>query len=189
MQSSAKTVAEYLASLPDDRRESLQAILEVMRKNVPQGIEEGMQYGMIGFFLPHSLYPAGYHCDPKQPLNFAALASQKNYISIYMMCAYMNPADADWLRDAFAKAGKKLDMGKSCLRFKKFEDIPLDVIGQALRRVKLKSFIAQYEAALGDRKPAKSSKPAATKSAPKVTKKAPPKKSAPKKSAKKAASK
>ena len=152
MKSSAKTVAEYLESLPAERREALQAVRAVILKNLPRGIEEGMQYGMIGYYVPHSLYPAGYHCDPREPLNFAALASQKNYISIYMMCAYMNPDDAEWLRGEFAKAGRKLDMGKSCLRFKKLADIPLAVIGKAFKRTKLKTFIAQYEANLAQRK-------------------------------------
>ena len=152
MQSAAKTVAEYLESLPAERREALQAIRAVILKNLPKGIEEGMQYGMIGYYLPHSLYPAGYHCDPKEPLNFAALASQKNYISIYMMCTYMNPEDAERLRAEFTKAGLKLDMGKSCLRFKKLADIPLSIIGKAFKRTKLKTFIAQYEANLARRK-------------------------------------
>ncbi len=145
MQSKARTVKEYLAGLPDDRREAIEAIRAVVLKNLPRGYEEGMQYGMIGYFVPHSVYPAGYHCDPKQPLPFAGLASQKNHMAIYLMCIYGDPEHATWFRAAWSKTGKKLDMGKSCVRFKKIEDVPLRVIGEAIRRVPAKKFIEQYE--------------------------------------------
>ncbi len=102
MQSKAKTVDQYLAELPDDRREALQAIRAVVLKNLPKGYEEGMQYGMIGYFVPHSVYPAGYHCDPRQPLPFAGLASQKNHISIYLMCIYGDQQHSAWFREAWA---------------------------------------------------------------------------------------
>jgi len=130
MQSKATTVEEYLAELPEDRREALQAIRTVILENLPKGYEEGMQYGMIGYFVPHSVYPPGYHCDPKQPLPFAGLASQKNYMSLYLM--FDSKFEA-WFREAWTKTGKKLDRGKSCVRFKKIEDVPLKVIGQAPR--------------------------------------------------------
>lgn len=145
MRSDASTVDEYLRALPDDRREALQAVRAVILKNLPKGYEEGMQYGMIGYFVPHSIYPPGYHCDPKQPLPFASLASQKNYMSIYLMCTYSNEADAAWFRQAWAKTGKKLDMVKSCMRFKKIEDVALNVVGQAIRRTPVKKHIEYYE--------------------------------------------
>jgi len=153
-------------------------------KNLDKNYQEAMQYGMIGYSVPHSVYPAGYHCDPKQPLPFAAIASQKNYMSVYLMSPYCGCVDdaqhkehTQWFRDAWAKSGKKLDMGKSCIRFTKVEDLALDVIGEAIKRVPAKRFIEGYEAALGDRvkKPAKDKapKPAARKSvAKKTTKKA-----------------
>jgi hypothetical protein len=147
MQSNAKTVDAYLAELPDERREAIESVRRVIRKNLPKGYEEGMQYGMIGYFVPHSLYPAGYHCDPKQPLPFAGLASQKNHMSLYLMCVYGSEEHETWLRTAWAKTGKKLDMGKSCVRFKKVDDIPLNVIGEAVRRVPVKKFIEHYESA------------------------------------------
>jgi hypothetical protein len=106
-----------------------------------------MQYGMIGYYVPHRVYPAGYHCDPKQPLPFAALASQKNYMSLYLMCVYGDSPLAKWFREAWAKSGKKLDMGKACVRFKKLEDLALDVIGEAIRRVPARKYIEFCEGA------------------------------------------
>ena len=148
MQSKATTVAQYLAALPADRREALQAVRLAILDNLPQGYEEGMQYGMIGYFVPHSVYPPGYHCDPRQPLPFAGLASQKNHMAIYLMCIYSDSEQEAWFRKAWAKTGKKLDMGKSCVRFKKIDDVPLKVIGQAIKRVPAKKFIAHYESAI-----------------------------------------
>ncbi len=138
MQSTAKTVDQYLADLPEDRREVLQAIRAVILKNLPKGYEEGMQYGAIGYFVPHTVYPPGYHCDPKQPLPFAGMASQKNHMSISLMCVYSDREHDAWFRAAWVKTGKKLDMGKSCVRFKKIDDVPLQVIGEAIRRVPVK---------------------------------------------------
>ncbi len=151
MQSKASTVEAYLAELPEDRRAALETVRKVIRKNVDKKIEEGMQYGMIGYYIPHSIYPKGYHCDPKQPLPFVALASQKNYMSLYMFCDYVRGdqnEDEAWLRAEWAKTGKKLDMGKSCIRFKRLDDLALDVVGQALKRIPMKAHIAQYEANL-----------------------------------------
>ncbi len=145
MQSKAKTGEKYLAELPADRREALQVVRTAILENLPQGYEEGMQYGMIGYFEPHSVYPPGYHCDPKQPLPFVALASQKNYMSIYLM---FDEEFETWFRKAWTKTGKKLDRGKSCVRFKKIDDVPLKVIGQAIKRVPTKKFIEHYEAAI-----------------------------------------
>ena len=131
MQSKAKTVAQYLSALPKDRREALKAVRSTILKNLPKGYAEGMQNGAIGYFVPHSIYPPGYHCDPKQPLPFGGLASQKNHMAIYLMCVYSDPELEAWFREAWAKTGKKLDMGKSCVRFKKLEYLPLDLIGKA----------------------------------------------------------
>jgi hypothetical protein len=148
MQSKATTVEQYLAELPADRREALQAVREAILKHLPKGYEEGMQYGMIGYYVPHSVYPPGYHCDPKQPLPFAGLASQKNYMSIYLMCIYGDGEHAAWFHEAWTKTGKKLDMGKSCIRFKKLDDVPLKVIGQAIKRVPVKKYIEHYESVI-----------------------------------------
>jgi len=148
MQSRAATVTEYLDALPEDRRVAISAVRDVILKNLPEGYEEGMQYGMIGYFVPHSVYPAGYHCDPSQPLPFASIASQKNHISIYLMCIYSDEAHAQWFRDEWAKTGKRLNMGKSCVRFRKLEDISLDLIGEAIKRVPAKKFIEHYESTI-----------------------------------------
>jgi hypothetical protein len=170
MQSKATTVEQYLAELPADRREALQAVRETILKHLPKGYEEGMQYGMIGYYVPHSVYPPGYHCDPKQPLPFAGLASQKNYMSIYLMCIYGDGEHAAWFQEAWAKTGKKLDMGKSCIRFKKLDDVPLKVIGQAIKRVPVKKYVEHYESVI--KCPA--GKPAGQAKAPKrVSKKSP----------------
>ncbi|MCA8910132.1 MAG: DUF1801 domain-containing protein [Planctomycetes bacterium] len=161
MQSKAKTVAEYLKSLPDDRREAIEAVRKVILKNLDSKYEEGMQYGMIGYYVPHKHYPPGYHCDPKQPLPFASIASQKNHMAVYLMCTYMDPEQDEWFRQAWAKTGKKLDMGKSCVRFKKLENLALDVIGEAIKRVPAKKFIEHYESNIKNaakRKPAKRKK-------------------------------
>jgi Domain of unknown function (DU1801) len=145
MQSSATTVASYLAELPPDRKAALQAILKVIRKNIDPAFKEGMQYGMIGWHVPRKLYPAGYHCDPKQPLPFAGLASQKNYMSLYMGCLYTDGSELARFQKNWRATGKKLDMGKCCIRFKKLDDLPLEVIGEAFARIKVQRFIADYE--------------------------------------------
>jgi hypothetical protein len=152
MQSKAATVDQYLAELPDDRREALAAVREVILKNLDKDYEEGMQYGMIGYYVPHHVHPAGYHCDPRQPLPFAALASQKNYMSLYLMCVYGESEHSKWFQKAWAETGKKLDMGKACVRFKKLEDLPLDVIGEAIRRVPARKYIAVCESAVASMK-------------------------------------
>lgn len=148
MKSDAATVKQYLAALSAERRAAIEAVREVILANLPAGFEEGMQYGMIGYYVPHSVYPAGYHCDPKQPVPCAALASQKNYMSLYMMGLYADPAQAKWFEAAWKKAGKKLDMGKCCARFKKLDDVPLKVVGQAIRRMPVKKYLALYESAI-----------------------------------------
>ncbi len=148
MQSKATTVAEYLASLPADRRTAIRAVRDVIRRNLDQNYVEGMQYGMIGYAVPHRVFPAGYHCDPKQPLPFAALASQKNYMSVHLMGIYMDNQQSHWFRDAWAATGRKLDMGKACLRFKKVDDLALDVLGEAIRRMPAQRYVEIYTSLL-----------------------------------------
>ena len=163
MQSKATTVKDYLASLPAERRDAVQALRKVILANLGKGFEEGMQYGMIGYAVPHNLYPAGYHCDPKQPLPFASLASQKNHMSFSLMSVYLDPEEERWFKAAWQKSGKKLDMGKACVRFKRLEDVPLEVVGQAFARTSAAKYIQRYEAILAGR----SKGPAATKTAAK----------------------
>jgi len=146
MQSQAATVEDYLAELPPDRRRAIAAVREVLLENLDKDYEEGMQYGMIGYYVPHRIYPAGYHCDPRQPLCFAGLASQKNHMSLHLMCIYGDGDQSRWFREAWARTGRKLDMGKACVRFKKLEDLALDVIGEAIRRVPAKKYMAFYDA-------------------------------------------
>ena len=175
MQSKATTVNEYLKSLPDDRRAAVEAVRKVILANLDKGYAEGMSYGVIGYFVPHKVFPAGYHCDPKQPLPFAGLASQKNYLSLYLMGVYCGCAEgpgavetthARWFREAWAKTGKKLDMGKACVRFKKVEDLALDVIGEAIRRVPAKAYIALYLQVLAAQGKAPKAKATPTKGLP-----------------------
>ena len=171
MQSKAATVADYLAALPEDRRAAINTVRKVILDNLDPEYEEGIIYGMIGYYVPHRIYPAGYHCDPRQPLMFAALAAQKNYLSLYLMCVYDScdgsaaGSNARWFRDEWAKTGKKLDMGKSCIRFRNPDDLPLDLIGRALKRVPARAYLSSYEAALarrGAKAPAKKAKKKST---------------------------
>jgi len=162
MQSKAQTVQAYLASLPPDRRQSVEAVRKVILKNLDKDYIENMSYGMIGYCVPHSVYPPGYHCNPEQALPFAGLASQKNYMSVYLMCTYGNSSHLKWFQEAWAKTGKKLDMGKSCIRFKKVEDLALEVIGEAIRRVPAKKYIAEVEAGLAQGNRAKAEKKSAS---------------------------
>lgn len=188
MQSKAATVPEYLASLPADRRETIDALRAIILKNIDKGFEERMGYGMMGYAVPHSIFPAGYHCDPKQPLPFAGMASQKQGISLYLMHLYMDPSLKNWFVNAWKATGKKLDMGASCIRFKKLDDVPLDVVAEAFRRMKLKQYVATYEANLAKGGGAsRSKKPGSKKPTAKKTTKKAAKKTA-KKTAKKSAS-
>jgi len=150
MTSSAATVDEYLAELPPDRREVIAAVRAVILANLDPAYQEKMAYGMIGYSIPHSVYPAGYHCNPKDPLPFAGLASQKNNMTVYLMSLDIqtNGADIAWFESEWAKSGKKLDKGKSCIRFKKLGDLDLNVLGQAIKRVPAELYIKYYEANL-----------------------------------------
>ena len=149
MQSKAKTVSAYLAELPADRRKAIDQVRKMVLKSLPKGYVEIMQYGMIGYAVPLSIYPAGYHCKKDEPLPFIGLASQKNNMALYMFCMYLDKADQEKFRKEYAATGKKLDMGKSCIRFKTPEDLALDVIGNAIARSPVKKHIAIYEKLLG----------------------------------------
>ncbi len=144
MQSKAATVEQYLTELPADRREAIRAVRDVILRNLDKDYEEGMTYGMIGYYVPHRIFPDGYHCNPSQPLPFANVASQKNHMAVYLMTIYDGADQEKWFRAAWAKTGKKLDMGKCCVRFKRLEDIALDVIGEAIRRVPAKKYVEWY---------------------------------------------
>lgn len=149
MRSQSSTPDEYLESLPPDRRQTMAAIRKAILKNLPNGFAEIMNYGMIGYVVPKTLYPAGYHCDPKLPLPFMNLASQKNYIALYHMGLYSDKKMLAWFTEEFAKQSRtKLDMGKSCIRFKEPESIPLKLIGELAGKIAVKEWIALYEKAV-----------------------------------------
>jgi uncharacterized protein YdhG (YjbR/CyaY superfamily) len=148
MQSKATTVDAYIAELSEDRQKAINQLRKVIKKNLPKGFKEGINYGMMGWSVPHSIYPAGYHCKPTDPLPFMGLASQKNFIAVYHMGVYANPKLLKWFTDAHAKAtSKKLDMGKSCMRYKKAEDIPYDLIGELASKITVDEWIEMYESA------------------------------------------
>jgi Domain of unknown function (DU1801) len=146
MQSDAQSVEAYLAELPEDRRVVAEAVRAVILANLPAGFEEGMQYGMIGYYVPLERYPVTYN---GQPLGVAALASQKRHLSLYLMGIYGDDGEATWFRERWAETGKKLDMGKSCVRFRRLGDLALDVVGEAIARTSVDDFIAGYERSRG----------------------------------------
>jgi hypothetical protein len=167
MRTTANSVEEYLAALPEDRRAVVSAVRKIILANLDADYEEGIQYGMIGYYVPHRVHPAGYHCDPKQPLPLAALGSQKNYLSLHLMPIYVSagcePGSsagklAQWFKSAWQKSGKKLDMGKACIRFKSIEDVPLEVVGEAIRRVPAQKWIDTCKATVASRKSKKEPK-------------------------------
>ena len=146
MQSKATTVNQYLSEVPPERQAAMNKLRKVILKNLPKGFKEGMGYGMMGYFVPHSIYPAGYHCNPKDPLPFAGLASQKNSINFYHMGIYIEPKLLKWFMDEYAKTGLgKLDMGKSCMRFKKAENIPYKLIGDLMTKLTVEKWIEMFE--------------------------------------------
>jgi len=145
MQSKAKTVDEYLSTLPDERAEIIATLRKEIKRNLPKGFEETMQYGMISYVVPHKLYPAGYHANPKDALPFMSIASQKNHIAIYHMAMYEG-ALHDWFVKEWKKSSdKKLDMGKSCIRFKKPDEVPVKLFGALASKVKPTDWIEMYE--------------------------------------------
>ena len=146
MTSSAITPEQYIKELPADRKEPITKLRDTILKNLPKGFKETMSYGMLGYVVPHEIYPGGYHCDPKLPLPFANIASQKNFIAFYHMGVYAMPGLLKWFITEYPKhTPAKLDMGKSCLRFKKPEHIPYKLIGELIKKVSVKDWIKVYE--------------------------------------------
>jgi len=146
MQSSALTPDEYFASLPIERQEAMKELRAAIKNNLPKDFKEVMSYGMVGYVVPHTLYPAGYHCDPKLPLPFMNIASQKNFIAVYHMGIYADPKLLEWFTNEFPKHSKsKLDMGKSCIRFKKPDQIPFSLIGELATKMTPAQWIELYE--------------------------------------------
>jgi len=153
MQSKATSPKQYLDELPEDRKEPIQKLRQQILDNLPEGVEEAMNYGMLGYVIPHSIYPPGYHCDTKLPLPFMNLASQKNFVAVYSMVIYAKKEVMDWFTSEYAKRCKyKLDMGKSCIRFKRLNDIPYDLIGELTSKVGADEWIQIYEDAYKNRK-------------------------------------
>lgn len=158
MRSAATTVQDYLASLPEDRRAGIEGVRRVILKNLDKDYEEGILWGMIGYSVPHRVWPLGYHCDPKKPLMMCALASQKNTMTVYLMSVYGgqagtnggvgNGAEREWFENAWKATGKKLRMGGCCIHFRTLEDAALDVIGEAVRRMPAKKYVDWYVRAL-----------------------------------------
>lgn len=142
--SAAATVEEYLGELSAERREAMEAVREVALANLPEGYAEAMNWGMISWEVPLERYPNTYN---KQPLMYAALASQKNYMSLYLMCVYSHDDDRTWFEERFRASGKKLDMGKSCVRFRRVEDLPMDLIAETIASTSVDEYIRRYEAA------------------------------------------
>jgi uncharacterized protein YdhG (YjbR/CyaY superfamily) len=140
--SQAPTVEAYLAALPAERRAALQKVRSVIRENLAPGFEEGMQYGMIGYYIPLSRYPETYN---GQALTIAGLAAQKQYLAVYLMTVYGDPATRRWFEREYRASGKRLDMGKSCVRFRSLDDLPVDLVGEAIRRVTVDGYIDHYE--------------------------------------------
>ncbi|GAA4744397.1 iron chaperone [Flavisolibacter ginsenosidimutans] len=148
MTSTAKTPADYIASLPEERKGAMQKLRDTIAKNLPKGFEETMTYGMIGFVVPHSKYPAGYHCDPKLPLGFVNIGSQKNYIVLHHLGLYGDTVLLNWFTEEYPKYSKtKLDMGKGCVRFKKPEQIPYELIAELMKKITPEKWIEIYERA------------------------------------------
>lgn len=148
MNSKASTPAEYLDALPAEKRIPMEKLRQTILNNLPAGFEETMGYGMLGYVVPHQLYPAGYHCNPKLPLPFINLAAQKNFIAFYHMGIYAMPELLQWFQNAYPQHTKgKLDMGKSCIRFKKPDQIPYELLGELVRKISVKQWIATYEKA------------------------------------------
>lgn len=149
MTSEAKTPQDYIKALPDDRKKAITKLRKVILDNLPKGFQEQMSYGMIGYIVPHALYPNGYHCDPKLPLPFLNLASQKNFIALYHMGMYAKKELLDWFVTEYPKYCKrKLDMGKSCVRFKKIEEIPYQLIGELVSKMTLEEWVGTYESVI-----------------------------------------
>ncbi|TDL99676.1 MAG: hypothetical protein C4K58_06585 [Flavobacteriaceae bacterium] len=149
MKPNANTIEEILEQVPKDRKEVFVKLHNTIVENLPEGFVPALSYGMLGYVVPHALYPKGYHCKPSEPLPFASLASQKNSINFYHMGMYVESSLLQWFVDEYPKHCKqKLDMGKSCIRFKKMEDIPIALIGELMKKISVKQWIELYEAKL-----------------------------------------
>ena len=156
MKANGNTVEEILTSLPEDRREPFNRLHEVIMNNLPKGFEAGISYGGLGYVVPHSIYPDGYHCKPSEPLPFAGIASQKGSINFYHMGIYADPKLLDWFVSEYPKhSQQKLDMGKSCIRFKKMDQIPYELIGMLMQKMSAQDWIDRYEAAYKQKKKTK----------------------------------
>lgn len=146
MQYKATSPEDYISQVPEERQATLKKLRKTVKDNLPKGFEEGIQYGMIGYFVPHSTYPDGYHCTPSEPLPFMSFASQKNSVNLYHSGIYAVPEIHDWFVSEYPKHSKrKLDMGKSCIRFKNMDDIPFDLIGELCKKLTVDEWIAIYE--------------------------------------------
>ena len=153
MQSKATSPQQYLDELPEERKEPIQKLRQQILENLPEGMEETMNYGMLGYVVPHSVYPDGYHCTPELPLPFMNLASQKNFVAVYSMSIYAKKEILDWFTSEYAKRCKyKLDMGKSCIRFKRMNDIPYELIGELTAKISTDEWIRLYEDSYKNRK-------------------------------------
>ncbi len=149
MQYKATSPEDYIKQVPEERQDALKKLRKVINDNLPKGFEEGIQYGMIGYYVPHSVYPDGYHCDPKTPLPFMSFASQKNSVNLYHSGIYAIPKIHDWFVNEYPKHNsRKLDMGKSCIRFKKVDEIPFDLIADLCKKLTPEEWIDVYETAL-----------------------------------------
>jgi uncharacterized protein YdhG (YjbR/CyaY superfamily) len=144
MQSQASTVSQYIEEIPDDRRPAFERLVVEIRQQIDPQFTEQMGYGNMGWVVPHQIFPAGYHCDPKLPVPFLGLASQKNYIALYHMGLYADPGLLAWFQQEYVKTGLKLDMGKSCIRFKRMGQIPYTLIGQLVAKMSLQDFLNLY---------------------------------------------
>jgi uncharacterized protein YdhG (YjbR/CyaY superfamily) len=153
MQYKADTPDDYISQVPEERQEAMNKLRKVIKDNLPKGFEEGIQYGMIGYYVPHSMYPDGYHCKPSEPLPFMSFASQKNSVNLYHMGIYAKPELHDWFVNEYPKHCKrKLDMGKSCMRFKKLDEIPFDLIAELTTKMSVDEWIQIYEDAYKNKK-------------------------------------
>ncbi|MBO6879474.1 MULTISPECIES: DUF1801 domain-containing protein [Winogradskyella] len=149
MQYDATSPEDYISQVPEERQETLKKLRKVINDNLPKDFEEGMIYKMIGYYVPHSVYPDGYHCSPEVPLPFMSFASQKNSVNLYHSGIYAKPELHDWFVNEYPKHCKrKLDMGKSCIRFKKMDEIPFELIGELTRKMTCEEWIDIYETAL-----------------------------------------
>ncbi len=149
MKIEANSPSDYISKLPKDRQEVVSELRKVVLDNLPKGFSEEMSYGMIGYVVPHSIYPDGYHCDPKLPLPFLSIASQKNFVAFYHMGIYSDEKLLDWFVKEYPNhSNYKLDMGKSCIRFKRMNDIPYELIGELVGRISVDNWIQTYETAI-----------------------------------------